>query len=792
MALTAGTRLGHYEIVSPLGAGGMGEVYRALDRRLHRHVAIKVLPPDVSSNPAARRRFEQEARAVAALAHPNILAIHYFDTHQDNHYAVTELLEGETLRERIVSSGLPWTNAAQIGASIADGLAAAHGKGIIHRDLKPANIFLTADGEVKILDFGLARVTAGKSSSAESATDLKTAPNTVMGTVGYMSPEQLRGQPVDATTDIFALGCILHEMIGGRHPFARASATATMAAVLSDEPPDLPPGAAPASLLRLIRRCLTKNPLERFQSARDLAFDLRAMLTEGQAPQSAQLRPMKPTPGIGRRAMIVAAVLLVGVVSATIMVSSRRIALTPPEEVRSILVVPFENATGDPEAEYLSDGIAEGLINTLSKLPDFRVVARTTAFQYKGKPLDLQSVRRQLGVDAVLSGRLASHTDKLTIQADLLDTGYGTQLWGDRFHQENRDLLKIEQEIVSRISQALRIRVTPAEQGRISRPSTDNPEAYKLYLQGRFHWAKRKPEAIKRARDLFEQAVAIDPQFALAYTGLADAYNMLASNRLEAPENSRTRSEDAVRTALRLDPNLAEAHASLGLLEMNKYHYAAAERAFDRAMELNPNYANTLLWYSILLLARGHMDESFSMIRTAEQLDPLSVVILSNVAQRLNIDGDYAGALEKTKQAQEVDPVYIETYGQMALAYEGLGQPAKAAEVYRQAADLATAPGRREYTLARAHAMLGELDEAKRLARILEERARDGEVVNTIVGFAYAGVGDRDKAFEWLNRAFEAREPGLRNQFRSPILKKLRGDPRYAELVTRLERGVDD
>jgi eukaryotic-like serine/threonine-protein kinase len=796
MTLTAGTCLGHFEIVSPLGAGGMGEVYLARDRKLRRQVAVKVLHENRSGDPSARRRFEQEARAVAALAHPNILAIHYFDTHDDVHYAVTELLEGETLRELVTRSPLAWPLAVRIGAAIAEGLAAAHEKGIIHRDLKPANVFLTTQGEVKILDFGLAHMSNDLTATPEGSTELMTAPNSIMGTVGYMSPEQLSGHAVDETTDIFALGCVLHEMIGGRHPFVRATATATMAAVLRDDPPELPAGTVPPPLSELIRRCLEKDPRARPQNARAIAAELRKLPAESQTVITPEA-----TPAISRRApMLIASLLTLGFLAAGALVlslretrpDSRESQLTP-RNARSILVVPFENASRDSGAEYLSDGIAEGLINTLAKLPDVRIVARTTAFQYKGKTLDLPRIGRELDVDAVLSGRLVSHANNLTVQADLVSTRGGHALWGHRFHQQNGDVLRIEQEIVSQISEALRFQLEPSQQRRVSRPPTRNAEAYKLYLQGRFYWNKRNREAITRAIELFEQAIALDPQFALAYTGVADAYHMLGNSYdLHLMGVGRARSRHAVETALRLDPELAEAHTSLGLIEANEYRWARAANAFERALELNPNHANALLWYSLVFLGRNQLDESLAMVRRAEQVDPLSPVIISNIAQRLNMQGNHAAALEYAKKAHEVQPGYMEVYLQTGLAYEGLGQKEHAAATYRKGAGLDGLQGLREQYLVRAAVMSGDLNEARRLVRLMDDRARRREIVYVQVGFAYAAIGDRDKAIEWLNLAFEAREPGLRNSIRSPAVKELRGDPRFEELLLRLERGRGD
>jgi serine/threonine protein kinase/tetratricopeptide (TPR) repeat protein len=765
MSLAPGTQLGHYEILSPLGAGGMGEVYRARDSRLGREVAIKILADDRTSNPAARRRFEQEARAVASLSHPNILAIHHFDADRGISFAVTELLKGQTLRERIEQAKLTWTEAVQIAAAISDGLAAAHEKGVIHRDLKPSNVFLTSDGQVKILDFGLARTTG---EPRESVTDLKTAPGTVMGTLGYMSPEQLRGESVDVTTDIFALGCVLYEMIGGRSPFVRSTATETSAAVLRDEPPELP-STAPPALGRIIRRCLQKNRNERYHSAHDLALDLRSLL---RSPATSRRKPLL---------FVVIAVATAAAIALALMLT-RKPPAPPGRVIRSILVLPFENESHDPSSEYLSDGIAEGLISTLAELPNVRVIARTTAFHFKGKPLDLHQIRNQLDVDAVLAGRLLSRANNIVVQADLIDADAGTELWGNRFHEQSTDVLNIEQKIVSRISEALRVRLTPAQQTRISTSSTRNPEAYNLYLRGRFYWNKRNPEAITKARDLFQQAIVADPQFALAYSGLADANNMLgATYRVLSPEEGLRRSREAAQAALRLDPDLAEAHASLGLIESNQFHWSPAEKEFKRAIELNPNYTNALLWYSLLLLAQNHLDESIAMMRKAEQIDPLSSIMVTNVAMRLNTLGDYTAALAEGQKGMELDPGYQASYWQTGLAYEGLGQPEKAAAIYERGA-----------LLVRANELLHNMSEARKLVRVLEQRAARGEVARAYVGWVYSAVGDRDKALHWLNRALDAREPPLRDSIRGPIVKELRGDPRYTELLRRLQRGFED
>src|SRR5437016_9441494 len=405
--------------------------------------------------------------------------------------------------------------------------------------------------------------------------------------------------------------------------------------------------------------------------------------------------------------MIAAAAAVVVAIVVSITLPRIRHAAAGPQQVHSILVLPFENQSHDQNSEYLSDGIAEGLISSLAALPDVRVVARTTAFRFKRKPLDLAQIRKQIDVDAVVAGRLLSRSGDVIVQADLIDAGSGTELWGSRFREQSTDVLNIEQELVGRISDALRVRLTAAQQGRIAQPPTRNPEAYKLYLQGRFYWNKRNPEAITKAKDFFQQAIAADPQFALAFTGLADANNMLGSTYRVLPrEEADHRAREAAQTALRLNPELAEAHASLGLIHLNRFRWAPAEREFKRALELNPNYTNALLWYSILQLARNHVDESTALMRKAVKVDPLSSIMVTNLAMRLNVAGKYSEGLANAQKGMELDPGYRPSYIRAGEAYEALGQRDKAVTSYRLGADVAGQPGIREALLVRANVLL--------------------------------------------------------------------------------------
>jgi serine/threonine protein kinase len=480
--LTIGSRLGPYEILAPLGRGGMGEVYRARDVRLGREVAVKVLPEHVATDPDRKARFEQEARAVAVLAHPNILVLHDFGAEAGVTFAVTELLEGETLRQRLGGGALPWRKAVEIGVALADGMAAAHAKGVIHRDLKPENIFLTADGRVKILDFGLARVAPplAETPAAETVTYHEplgqTDPGTVMGTVGYMSPEQVRGLTVDARTDLFALGCVLYEMVAGRRAFAAQTGADTLAAILHHDPPELEESGktVPPEAEQVIRHCLEKNPEQRFQSARDLAFALRALLSGSDvaAPQ----RDTAPQPLEPRR---------------------RPRKVRARKSVDSLAVLPLTGA--DSGTEYLSDGITDSLIQTLSQLPGLRVMARSTVFRYKGKDVDAQEVGRALGVRAVLTGQLVQRGQRLTIQTELVDVQDGSRLWGERYDREMADILAVEKAMAQEIAEKLRLRLTGEQRKQIGRPVTQSTEAYQCYLKGRYYWNKRTEDGLKKS-----------------------------------------------------------------------------------------------------------------------------------------------------------------------------------------------------------------------------------------------------------------------------------------------------
>ena len=579
-----GSRLGPYEILSPLGAGGMGVVYRARDSRLGREVAVKVLPPEVAHDPDRVARFEREARAVAALSHPNILSIHDFDTSGGIAFAVTELLEGHTLRERLGEGALPVSKAVEAGSQIARGLAAAHEKGIVHRDLKPENVFLTNDGRVKILDFGLARQGPGGAGAGETTLAAPPAPGTtpgmVLGTIGYMAPEQVRGLPADHRSDIFAFGCVLHEMLSGARAFRGDTGAEAMAAILKEDPPDLPigPRRIPPALDRIVRRCLEKRPEERFQSARDLAFALENVSDVAPAPSEAAA-----------------------------------------DEVPSIAVLPFADMSSARDQDYFCEGIAEELIHALTKLPNLRVASRTASFMFKGKTAELAAIAQQLKVSTVLEGSVRKAGERLRVSVQLVKAADGFHLWSERYDRDINDVFAIQDDIAEKVVIALRLVLGEREKRALSRTQTTHVEAYDCYLRGRklFYMAGRRnqAEAIKQ----FEQAVALDPDYALAFAGIADAAGMLFMHHGSAPENLE-RAERASLKALDLAPHLAECHASRGFAASLSRRYEEAEREFRTALALDPVLFEAAYLFGRMRVAQGRLPEAAELFGQAFEI----------------------------------------------------------------------------------------------------------------------------------------------------------------------------
>jgi serine/threonine protein kinase/tetratricopeptide (TPR) repeat protein len=760
--LPASTRLGPYEIVGPLGAGGMGEVYRARDPRLGREVAVKVLPEPFAQDPERRARFEREARAVAALSHPNILAIHDYGTHGAVTYAVMELLEGQTLRGRLAQGPLPWREAAEVGAAVADGLAAAHAKGIVHRDLKPENLFLTADGRVKILDFGLARVDREPTEQQETGPypPAQTAPGTVMGTIGYMSPEQVRGLPVDARSDVFSLGCVLYEMLAGRRPFQRKTAADTTAAILCDEPGELAGFGikVPPEVERVIRHCLEKDLERRFPSARDLTVTLRALLSGSNAPE-----PLAPTALYrGQR--------------------QRR----PRKVVDSLAVLPLSNASADADLDYLSDGITESIIRTLSQLPELRVMARNTVFRFKGRDVDARAVGRELNVRAVLTGRVLQRGDRLILRAELVDTADGAQLWGEQYNRPLADLLALEEEMAREIVDGLRLRLSETQRRRLGKRPTVNTEAYQLYLRGRFYWNQLTEDAVKKAINCFRQALAKDSEYALAYAGLADCYTVLGAQDWP-PKEAFPEAKKALKRAVKLNDRLAEVHVSLGwVLMCYDREWLTAEREFRLGLKLNPNLADAHRGYGWYCAVVGRLDEAIAALERAKELDPLAPASTLDLAFGCFYAGQSGRARVELRRTLEIDAnfFFAYLYGGLFAALEG--NYAEGLAALQSASSLAPDNSNTTAFLGLVQALAGNRTEAGVALERLHAYAGRRYVQPTLFALVHAALGEKDEAFRWLGKAEEDRAPSLIYLRSDPIFNNLRSDPRFQALLRKV------
>ncbi len=792
--LATGRQLGRYKIRGLIGTGGMGEVYLARDVSLDRDVAIKVLPEHFASDPERLARFQREARAVAALSHPGILAIHDVGSDEGVHYAVMELLKGETLRSRLSQSMLAWRKAVEIGAAIADGLAAAHAKGVIHRDLKPENLFITADGLVKILDFGLARIDQAGAPGAETGPYLpdQTETGTVMGTLGYMSPEQIRGQPVDSRSDIFSLGCILHEMLTGKHAFARDTRADVLAATLNDEPPELDE-SVPVELRRVVRHCLEKSLEVRLQSARDLAFDLRAMLAESSIWKSATAGHVAPRWRF--RALVgVAAVALVALVAISIPFLRNQPA--PPEQsnrqpdiasaVEALAVLPFIAAGQGDTLEELSEGIPDGIIKSLYTLRNLKVRPFSSVLSYKGQSPDPTRIRDELQVQAVLTGRVAQQAEQLLVSVQLVDLRDNSVIWAEQFRRGVTEVFTVQEEISKEIARQLRLHLSGEEEQRLAKRHTENPEAFQLYIKGRHLFNSASSEAeMEKAIGFFQQAVEKDSSYAMAYAGVAECYYWL-SNVYKAPNEVIPQAKQAANKALQIDDSLGEAHALLGIfLAVYDWDFPAAEKEFRRAVELNPNSALVRTYYGLCLAIMGRFEPAQNELRLGRELDPSSIFNQAYAIYPLYFARQYDSAIEQFESIIETNPDHFLAHAFLGLNYEQKGDYDRAIAAFKKNIELGgTTEGRAQ--LAHVYAVAGMRPEAQQILDELLQLANERFVAAYNIGMIYVGLGETDRAFEWLERAAEDHSEWFASLKVDPRLDPIRKDPRFDELLRHL------
>jgi serine/threonine-protein kinase len=837
--------ISHYRLTEKLGKGGMGEVYLAEDVKHGRKVALKTLSEKFTRDEKSLLRFKKEASAILKLNHPNILTVYELGEEGAAFFIVTEYIKGDTLRDRLAQGEMTIDEALGVSIQVARALEAAHDEGVVHRDIKPENVMLRRDrlGRdrlVKVLDFGLAKLTEKGSAvhdpDAVTMPIHNTEPGTVMGTTGYMSPEQTRGLDVDARTDVFSFGVVLYEMIAGHPPFQGPTDSHVKVSILDHEPPPLtsPSQTVPHQLERIVRKALQKDRAKRYQTVTDLKTDLENLRDE--LDRNARDLSLTPETGVGlaraiaahstrteahatpstaepREARTVSSVeyivtnvgrhkwvALAALAAVALVVAGFFYLRGGTPGVDSVAVLPFVNDSSDPDAEYISDGITESIINKLSQLPKLKVMSRNAVFRYKGRRVDPQEVGRSLGVGAVLTGRVLKVGEKMIIKAELVNVSDGAQLWGAEYDKDFSDIFAVQEEISRKISERLKVKLTGADEERLSKRYTNDTEAYQLYLKGRYFWNKRDEAGLRAGIKYFREAEEKDPSYALAYAGLADSYALLCDIGAAAPNDHMPNAREAAQRALDIDPDLAEGYTSRAFVKLAyDWDWRGAEADFRRALELNPRYATAHQWYASYLTQMGKYDLARREIEQAQTLDPLSPIISANSGLYLFFARKFDEAIGQYQKTLEIDPRFAVAHYYLGLAYvekkeyeravaefktvmSSGGEGAEAVGDELNADDIETAAA-----LAYAYAAAGRRAEAEKLLRQMTSLAGRRYVSPLYLATVYTGLGDKEQAIKLLYQAYDNRHPGLVLIRVWPHFDSLRDDPRFRELLRRFE-----
>jgi eukaryotic-like serine/threonine-protein kinase len=787
-----GEIISHFRITEKLGAGGMGVVYKAMDIRLDRPVALKFLPDNMTKDAQALERFRREARAASALNHPGICTIYDIGEQDGRGYIAMEFIDGETLRNHIHGKALAVEEILKLGMQVAEALDAAHAEGIIHRDIKPANIFVTKRGQAKVLDFGLAKlmpkgVAVASGEAGDEVAESTSVVGIISGTPAYMSPEQIRGDTLDERTDIFSLGLLLYEMATGRQAFGGGTGGMIIEAVLTKSPvaarsvnPEVP-----ARLEEIINRALHKDREQRYQHATEIRSDLHGLergsdsawrAAEGSAASRASHAQSSYAMSSGGQST--------GSFRAqTGAIRVERVA----KVINSLAVLPFENTSRDAEHEYLSDGIAGSLINTLATVPKLRVMAQSTVFRYKGRGIDPQAIGRELNVRAVLTGRIIQSGGSLRIGTELVDVATGAQLWGAQYNRQPGDIFAIQDEISNEISGKLRLKLTRAEKKRLTKRQTEDAEAYRLYLKGRHHWSQWTEEGFYKAIEYFQQAVEKDPSYALAHAGVADAYVLLGWNSYLPSKDAFPKGKIAAMAAMRLDADLGEAHTSLAaVLWLHAWQWPEAQAEFERSLALNPAYPTANHWYAEYLMTMGRHAEAIARMKASQELDPLSLIISVAIGWAFYMGRQYEEAMEQLRRTVELDPNYPVTYWILGLLLRKMGRCEEAIAEGEKGVKLSGGSPLMRAALAQSFAAAGRSREAVQILEELTELAKRKYVAPYFFAGIYAGLGEEERAMEYLEKAFEERSHWLIYLHIDPSMDGLRSNVRFRELLRRI------